>query len=810
MQEHKGPGLSGLAEIDKLLNLKKKSVYPRLSLRVFLLWVLVSVLVGVLLIPNFTLPDRSLQEGEKSPITLKAQRSYDILDENATAKLKEEAQSSVRSVYDYDVSQFEQAIQKVFKAFERLKKEYSGVGLQSIRTDEDFTKAKKIFEEALGGIHVEDSVFSYFIKERFNWKVSWTVSRLLRELREKWVISEKSSLESDLNRGILIRDMKAKKEFIFDDFGSILDSSDAKQLVASGKPGIWYGYSKHRQRLLGQFAASLIFPNLSLNQEQTLIQKERAVSQVKPVIIQIKKNDVILRKGETIEKRHLALLSGIRQELIEQRPEFYVFFMMIFFFFFFYVFHQFSILHWIKFKPSEKDILLFGFLILVTLLVGRFYWFLSGALAERVSWLPSSTYAYLVPLAGVAMMARLLMGVESAILLSFTLSMALSLLYEKSLFYMIFLFSSCLVGINGVFNCRSHRNLYRAGLQVSLVNIAMVLSVIVLSSMTLHSYETIVLEILCGLAFAFLAGVLSAFVVLAFIPVVEFLFGYTTDIKLIELSNLNHPILRDLMIRSPGSYHHSMMVGTLAETAAEAIGADALLARVGGYYHDIGKMKNPHYYIENQFGGYNIHDRHSAHMSKTMIMSHVKEGVRIGLDRKLGKPVVEIIQQHHGTTAMMYFYSKAKKEFEQKKTEGVQGLKAVEESDFRYEGPKPQTVEAAIVMLADSVEAATRAMNTTHLPRLKVVCEKIVNRLFIDGQLDESDLTLKDLHTIVDRFYHVLVGVYHRRISYPAGGIQREIPYDANYNPRSSKEEEDLKKENSEMDEEALFKKMGA
>ena len=293
-------------------------------------------------------------------------------------------------------------------------------------------------------------------------------------------------------------------------------------------------------------------------------------------------------------------------------------------------------------------------------------------------------------------------------------------------------------------------------------------------------------------------------------PLFEYLFNYTTDIKLLELSNLNNPILRDLMIRSPGSYHHCIMVGTLSEAAAEAVGGNALLARVGGYYHDIGKMKNPHYYIENQFAGVNIHDRQPAHLSKTMIMSHVKEGVKIGLERQLGKPVIDIIEQHLGTTLMTYFYEKAKKEYEER-VQKDELLPTVQESDFRYPGPKPQTVEAAIVMMADSVEASTRALNTSNLSRLKNVCERIINRLFTDGQLDDCELTLKDLHNIVDSFYHVLVGMYHRRIGYPGSGVQAEQSYDSNYNPKQTKEDTDSSEKSEPVDQKnPLFKKMGS
>ena len=794
-------------DIDKLLKIKKKSPLPKMSFKTSLYLVFLSFMVSVLLTPRFTVPEKSLVEGELSPRQIKAQRSYDIVDEVATFKVKEAAERQSRSIFDYDPQHYDKVAKKLSKAFEVMKKEYVQTEASVIYTEAGFQKAKQEFEEHLE-LPVETSVFSYLVKAKFDWGIFWTTLKLLNLLKNKYVISQKNILEPEIHKGIVVRNVDSKEEFVYEELGNILDTFDAKTLVKRGTPKIYKGYPPQRIKLIGQLAAALIYSNISYNKEESRVRKEQAAQQIKPIIIQVKKNDVILRKDETVEKRHLIILRGIQKELTEQSPGFYVLFLTLFFFFFFQILSRYSLLNFTRFKPSEKDILMLGVLMFVTILVCRVYLFATGAIAEKVLWLPVSTFIYLVPVAAAVMIARLLLGMEASLIFALVVSIALSLLFEKPLYYTIYAFGSSLIGINGVSDCRAHNDIHRAGFLVAMTNMIIVGPIIVLSSISTATYQTIALEVLCGMGAGFFSGIVSSFFVIALVPLCEYLFHYTTDVKLLELSNLNNPILRDLMIRAPGSYHHSMMVGTLAENAAEAVGADALLARVGAYYHDIGKMKNPHYYIENQFGGYNIHDRQPPHLSKTMIMSHVKEGVKMGLERRLGNPIVNIIQQHHGTTAMMYFYAKAKKQYRLQVEEGEQELKPVEESDFRYEGPKPQTIEAAIVMMSDSVEAATRAMQTAHLPRLKVACEKIVNRLFTDGQLDESDLTLQDLHKIVDSFYHVLVGVYHRRISYPAGsGIQKETPYDANYNPKPAKEEDSDSKD-QEMDDETVFKKM--
>ncbi len=794
-------------DIDKLLKLNRKTRYRGIGFKGLLFLLILSFALAFLLRPSFTLPEKSLVEGEPAPFNIKAQRSFDIVDEDSTGKLKDASESSVKSIYDYDSKLYAQTVRKLFKAFERLKKDYFATESASLK-ESDVSTAKKSFEEALGGVKLDPSVFAFLVKTKFSWKVSWSVNRLLNLLKSRYVISEKTILEADLDRGITVRDRESKKEISFDEFGQILDHAEARKIVFEGSPKVYSEYKPFDKKFVGDLAVSLVVPNLSFNKEETLKRKELAAAEVKPIIIKVEKNEMIVRKGEAIQKSHMVILKGIRKELTEQQPGLFMFFVAIFFFFFFQILGNFSLVNFSQFKPTQKDLLVVGFLILLSLLLCRGYLFVAGAVADRFPLIPFSAFLYLIPIAAGAMFVRFMVGMEAALIFSIVMSIALSLLLEKNFLFAVYALCSCFIGMDGVVSCRTLTDIYKAGLKTSLANVVVVFSILVLASLGSHqSYEAIVLELIFGMIAAFFSGILSSFLVVTLTPLFEYLFNYTTDVKLLELSNLNHPILRELMIRAPGSYHHSIMVGTLAEHAAEAIGAHALLARVGGYYHDIGKIKNPHYYIENQFGGINIHDREPAHLSKTMIMSHVKEGVKFGDEKRLGKRVVDIIEQHLGTTLMMYFYEKAKREYEER-VKKDELLPLVEENDFRYPGPKPQTREAALVMMADAVEASTRALSSSNLSRVRVVCEKIIHRLFSDGQFDECDLTLRDLHAIIDSFYHVLVGIYHRRISYPGGGVKAE-PYDANYNPKQTKEDSDSQTKDPEVDDEALYKKMG-
>jgi putative nucleotidyltransferase with HDIG domain len=314
-----------------------------------------------------------------------------------------------------------------------------------------------------------------------------------------------------------------------------------------------------------------------------------------------------------------------------------------------------------------------------------------------------------------------------------------------------------------------------AGFVVGLVNILLILLLNVsklklLYTDVLSSISTDPGTFFSALAFGlfgFLGAIIASVLVLGFTPLVELIFGYTTDIKLVELSNLDHPLLKDMVIRAPGTYHHSIIVGNLAEAGATAINANPLLARVSAYYHDIGKIKKPNYFIENTTIDINPHDRLSPHMSSLILISHVKDGVDLARKYKLGDEIINVIQQHHGTHLINYFYQRA--------VEADDGKgNPVDEKSFRYPGPKPQTREAGLVLLADNVEAASKVLTDPKPARVEAMVQSIIERLFLDGQLDQCELTLKDLDAIGRSFTQVLNGIFHQRIDYPEPVIDPE------------------------------------
>jgi hypothetical protein len=268
------------------------------------------------------------------------------------------------------------------------------------------------------------------------------------------------------------------------------------------------------------------------------------------------------------------------------------------------------------------------------------------------------------------------------------------------------------------------------------------------------------LETPLNLLFAFLGGIIAGILVTGFSPLVEKVFGYTTDMILMERANLDQPLMRQLLLHAPGTYHHSVIVGNMVEAAAEAIGTNPLLSRVSAYYHDIGKVQKPLYFIENQMGTENKHEKLAPSMSSLILIAHVKDGVELARQYKLETPLIDVIRQHHGTGLISYFYQKA---VELKGGDTSQ----VSTEDFRYPGPKPQSREAGLVLLADATEAASRTLIDPTPSRIQGLVQKIINNAFSDGQLDECDLTLKDLNLIAASFTKTLNAIFHHRVEYP-------------------------------------------
>ncbi len=408
-----------------------------------------------------------------------------------------------------------------------------------------------------------------------------------------------------------------------------------------------------------------------------------------------------------------------------------------------------------KFSPDDKDLLCLTLLLVFMLAVTKVSLAVFPIIGNALPEIPPSAYVYGIGIAAGAMLVRIVLNSETALAFSVVASMFAGWLMDNSFFFSVYFFIGSVVGAHSVGYCEDRGTLVKAGARVGLVNVLTILC------QNLIGHQWVFSEVGFNLLFGFLGGVVAALVVLGILPIVEWVFGYTTNIKLLELANLNHPLLKKMILEAPGTYHHSIIVSTLAETAARSVNANPLLARVSAYYHDIGKINKPVYFVENQGRHENKHDKLAPSMSSLILISHVKEGLELAREYRLGQRISNIIQQHHGTNLISFFYQKAK---DQEDPE----MEQVQEGAYRYHGPKPQTKEAGLVLLADAVEAASRTLLQPTPAHLQGLVQKIINSIFTDGQLDECELTLKDLHQIAKSFNPILAGIHHHRVEYPA------------------------------------------
>jgi len=348
-------------------------------------------------------------------------------------------------------------------------------------------------------------------------------------------------------------------------------------------------------------------------------------------------------------------------------------------------------------------------------------------------------------------------------------------LFKGDFYLMVFCFIGSLAAIYGVkyFGSHSRTSALRSGLHlIAPVNIFVIITIKLITE-KMGSVGIFASELIMGL----IGGILSASLAFLFLPVFENLFGFITESKLLELANSELPIFRQMAIEAPGSYHHSLLVAALAESAAEEIKMDPMLAKASSLYHDIGKIKRPEYFIENKIRNPDLHKDLKPSMSTLVIINHVKEGVELAKKLKLPHPIREIIEQHHGNSLVRYFFQKAKEKYDPE-------MQKIGEEAYRYPGPIPKTREAALVLLADSVEAAARSLKTPSRPNLTRMINEIFNSYLQDGQLDDCDFSLKELRAIASAFLETLYTLYHPRVEYPGFDFEMNEKKNASKNKK--------------------------
>lgn len=540
-------------------------------------------------------------------------------------------------------------------------------------------------------------------------------------------------------------------------FGRFHDLDDVDELINQASHHLRYIESRPLQHAIEDLARALVEVNTVYNRGETELRRadrmDRAEAAYRESLTQsFQAGELIVAAGQVIDRETYAIIETMNASARPQTPRaqavlgtaalivLIVFPVLVF-----------ALQNLRRFTHEPKDLTMMAVVLIVQLAVTDLWAYVAQLVVERQTTWPQEALVVLLPFAAGAMLVRILTNAVNALVYTLVYALLAGVVFSFDLAYVAFALVASLVGSAAVRSAQTRTDILSAGAVVGVVMLG--LSV----ALSLVRGQTDGPDFLWVALAAALAGLTSAVLVYGLLPLVETVFRFTTPMRLMELANLNHPALKELILKAPGSYHHSMMVGQLVEAACEAVGADALLGRVGSYFHDIGKTKTPHYFAENQHGS-NPHDKLKPSMSALVIKAHVKDGVELARSHKLPEEIIDFIREHHGTSLIQYFYRKAQDE-----AEGAE----VREADYRYPGPKPRSRETAICMLADGVEAASRALPDPSHSHLKGLVQKMINKAFIDGQLDECDLTLRDLHVIAQAFLLRLTAFYHHRPEYP-------------------------------------------
>ncbi len=718
-----------------------------------ILLLLTAFSLSLLLIPSQNFLSVSYKAGEIATSDIRATQDYLLEDLPLTEKKRVEAEAAAPLVYSYRSNaplELAQRLETAIVQLAELRAEQQTPDRDQLNGVVNKTLRIEVSREelaALGRVHSASALLG-------------EVNRLFVKVYSQKIVADERHFATDRSHGILVLDSESKREIAAGDSNTYISLADARALLAKGRLGS--GGEARDLQLIKGVMVRMLAPNMLYDREGTEEKKREARNAVRPVLYQVKQGEMIVRVGERISEAQALKLGRI----FEARRGINVIVMGIGIFgiimVLFYFSYRFARKNIRKFNPSNKDLFLLALVTSGNFLILKFAQLVSMALGGPFPYIDSAAYLYIFPFAAGSILIRIILNSEIALVYTAISAPLLGIMFNNSLPVVIYALLSGVVGAHGVRQCKDRGIIYIAGLKVSVVNLTMAISFQLFSD-SLFTMQTIYCVI-----FALFGGLVNAALVTGTIPLIETLFHYTTDIKLLEMANLNSPVLRELMIRAPGTYHHSVVVGNLVEAAAEKIHANPLLARVAAYYHDIGKISKPHYFIENLSQEENRHDRLSPSMSALVLISHVKEGAELARENRLGLPIINIIKESHGTGLITFFYEKAKKI-------ALAEGKTIDERDFRYPGPKPQTREAGLVLLADCVEAASRTLADPTPARIQGMVQKIINHIFIDGQLDECELTLKNLHEIAKSFNQILAGIYHQRIDYPEPAYKEKM-----------------------------------
>jgi hypothetical protein len=717
----------------------------------FFLFIFVLILAYFLsYVPSKSLP--KLKEGEIASSDITSPLDLTIEDTETTAKRKAEAEEAVLPVYSFDENAFLNTEEKIRQFFQS-----GGEWLKKAPSHQDAVDLQKDMTEKFG-LEIPAKDLESLIRSQFSLDLEETLINLIGKVSSQGIIISKNLfIRREPERGfILLRGPGNEKLTKVEE---VLELKESKEKFAAEVEKI--ELSSRNKRLLKSLADVFMIPNIAYNKVETEVRKERARARVETVFYRIKKGKVIIRKGDEATAETLKWISIIDQNLQEKRGWMRSFAGTFLLFALILVTLWYYLKSLLKFRSALKIYLMMGTTLILSLLGCKLSYFLASLFSEKssLSFLANvDLYEYAFPFQfGVILFAFLTTNTLSLIFAILN-SVLVGYLFQANFSLMLFSFIGGLAAIYGIkyYQRQKRTSTLRTGLLVIAPTNIFVIVTFELIRERVSGFDLFATEVVMGL----IGGVLSASLAFLLLPVFESMFGFVTQTKLLELTNSDLPIFRQMAIEAPGSYHHSLIVAALAEKASEEIGLDSMLVKAGALYHDIGKVKRPEYFIENISRNPDMHKDLTPSLSTLVIVNHVKEGAEMAKKLKLPRKIKEIIEQHHGSSLVRYFYHKAKEKYDPE-------IQKIGEESYRYPGPSPQSKEAALVMLADSTEAASRSLKSPTREHLKRVITEIFESYLQDGQIDECDFSLRELRSIATSFHSTLYTIYHPRVEYP-------------------------------------------
>jgi hypothetical protein len=701
-------------------------------------FVLVVLILSLDLIPNQV----DLRSGQVSQSDITAPRTITFIDRNRTSELRQRAADAAPRVYEEDSTVEEDVLKKINNLFKAINDKREFFYYNKITINEESTAQNSNADSEQTAADKENNLTAAEI-EKFSQEEITEIADLVRGEIDYDLSRESLAVLITLNNEKLLGIKNRALDLLETKLeGRILPSDLASAREELRQSAMEMDISRRERLALAEVTESVIAANMFLNQEATASRRQEAISEVEAVEKTVRQGEIIVRKGDVVTESDIDILErlglqkgGINYYNITGRI-IISFILVLLLGFYFYKYQK-------KVWQDNSKLLLIELLILIVVFFAKIMTLFQNPFVD-----------FMVPTAMASILLTVLISSDTALITTLFISLLVAPVYDMNFNIVLTSFLAGLIGIFSVTKVKERGDIIRAGLNVSFILVFLIGGLSLLQQNQDWTY--LIWSIGGGIVNGLLVGVLAN----GLLPYLEDLFDMTSSVKLLELSNPSQPILKRMLVEAPGTYHHSVIVGNLAETAAEDVGADSLLARAAAYYHDIGKLKRPYFFSDNQFGGENPHDKTSPNLSALIIKSHVKDGVEMAEENGLPAKIIDIIKQHHGTNLISYFYQQA---LQDNKHDDI------EKKDFRYDGPKPQSKEAAIIMLADITEAAIRSknFNKNNHDRIEGFVRGLVKDKLIENQLDQSNLTLSDLDTIVKSFVKVLTGIYHQRVEYP-------------------------------------------